>query len=73
LNEHGLCARCACDFGLALRAEVQADRLIRNAIQDWASGNPARAAARLDESLRLKRSVLAETLAPMLHRPVCLK
>jgi hypothetical protein len=69
LNESGLCARCGCDFDLALRAERQADYLIRTAVQDWAAGNAAQAAACLDESLRLKRSAMAAALALMLQTP----
>ncbi len=63
LNESPLCPRCGCDLTLVLRAERQAQNLLRQGIQAWAAGNPDLAASSVEASLALRHNPLAAMLA----------
>jgi hypothetical protein len=68
LGDKPLCPRCGCDFTLAIRAELQAQHLVRQAIQAWCNGDHDMAAASIGESLALKQGGLAGVLAVMLSQ-----
>lgn len=70
LNASALCPRCGCDLSLIFAVETRAESLLRQTIRAWADGNPASAAARLEESLALKRVPLAEALMSLLRKSV---
>jgi hypothetical protein len=68
LGDTPLCPRCGCDFTLAVRAETQAQSMVCRAIQAWREGDHDMAAARISESLALKRGRLAGAVAAMLRK-----
>lgn len=67
LGEVPVCARCGCDYTLAIHAETQARILSCRAIQAWRDGDRDLAAVHIGESLALKHSRLAEAVAAMLR------
>jgi len=67
LGEAPVCARCGCDYTLAIRAETQAQNLICRTIQAWRDGNRDLAAAHIGVASALKHSRLAGVLAVMLR------
>lgn len=66
LGDMPICPRCGCDFTLAIRAELQAQHLVIQAIQAWYSGDQDLAENYVGKSLALKQSGLAEVLKGML-------
>ena len=70
LNDSPLCPRCGCDLGLVLRAESQAQDLVKRGIRSLAAGNAMLAATQLENALTLRRDPLAAALTRMLvaHR-----
>ena len=68
LGASPICPRCGCDFSLAIRAENQAQALLRKAILAWHSGNPELAISCALEAQAHKQQPLAKALTALLQK-----
>ncbi|BBA35865.1 uncharacterized protein sS8_3933 [Methylocaldum marinum] len=67
LREDPVCARCRTDLSLPLAAEAQACAKLRQAVARLGEGDAALARQALEQSLHLKRSLLAQLLQGFLE------